>query len=132
MSIQVVLDLEDLVNLLTYNKLFDHISLVDFPHIASLIEAADSGQVICYVDKSQENHPILYTREGWVNEKRRVLRTEEIGKEFAVRQEKKKQELSANLQTGMTTEKKALYKEMREAILANDFKKVLELKLKLK
>lgn len=125
---KVSLELDDLLNLLTYNKLFSNISLVNFPHIASVFKEADPENSTCYVDLSQDNHPILWTREGWNSEQLRLKRMGELEAEAA----KQKEERAANPLSGMTADKKELYREMRAAIQAGDFKKVMELKIRLK
>jgi len=66
----ITCDIEELLNILTYNKLFEY---VDLPvSMASSFKATDTNNVYCHVEESQHDiWRIWYPVIGWINEQKR-------------------------------------------------------------
>jgi hypothetical protein len=74
----------DLTNLLTYNGLFDYVSLINHIHVAQEVERDAEHKSACVIEWHTPEHPILWSASGWVSEcKRRedLFRAEKESKE---------------------------------------------------
>ena len=60
--------LKTFVNILTYNGLFDCVSLLNYPEVIDHIKNDPDYIHECYIDE----HNILWTVEGWISECKRI------------------------------------------------------------
>lgn len=60
--------LKDFLEFATYNSLFDHVALSNYPSIVEAIKNDPSHKDVCYLD----DHDVLWTIDGWITECKRV------------------------------------------------------------
>ena len=92
---KVELELEDLLNLITYDKTLDGVSLVNYPNIAKAIESLGHSSTIAMIEWATPEHPILWSTQGYVNECKRKAELDSLAERHKKNYVPKKETIQA-------------------------------------
>lgn len=113
------INLKDLINIITYDGLFDYVSLINYPAIEQSIRSVPEHLNYCYIT----NEHILYTTNGWIDECKRVKELDNKSVEF-----KKEYSYRKSIEA---IDKRELLKKFQQAILQGNVEEALKIKQQL-